>query len=268
MLLSSVIIVLREVLEAALLISLLLAFSTRIGVRGAWLMVSLAAGAAGAVLYGFNIDIVSDWFDGVGQEVVNAVLQVAIYVNLCLIAVLGARVLQGEGSGGALLMVAMVFTVATAIVREGSEILVYFSGFFALPEQLLSVTVGGVIGAGIGASAGGVFYYALLSMRGKLAWSAGLSLLALVSGGMAMQATQLLIQADWLPAGYPVWNSSWLVEESSVTGQLLYALLGYEAAPTGLQVAIYLGAVSLIVALALASALLTRSPAQARHWAV
>jgi high-affinity iron transporter len=65
---------------------------------------------------------------------------------------------------------------------------------------------------------------------------------------MMSQATQLFTQADWLPAQYALWNSSWLVEEQSVTGQLLYALLGYEATPTPLQVYVY-GLSLLLIAL-------------------
>ena len=64
---------------------------------------------------------------------------------------------------------------------------------------------------------------------------------------MASQASLLLIQADWLPYTVELWDSSALLPEYSVTGQLLYALIGYEANPSLLQVCVYIGAVILIL---------------------
>jgi high-affinity iron transporter len=63
--------------------------------------------------------------------------------------------------------------------------------------------------------------------------------LAIVAAGLAGQAAQLLIQADWLPAQNALWDTSAWLPEDSLAGQLLYALLGYEATPTPLQAGIY-----------------------------
>ncbi len=105
---------------------------------------------------------------------------------------------------------------------------------------------GTAIGAGIGLSVGAVFYYGMLSLHGRAAAIVGAFLLSLVAAGMASQAAQLSIQADWLPSHYPIWDSSWLIDEQSVTGQLLYALIGYEATPTALQVVIHFASIMFI----------------------
>lgn len=250
MLLSSVILVLREVLEAALLFSLLMALSRRVGISCRWVWASLVAGLLGAAIYGFNIDRVSDWFDGVGQEVVNALLQIMIYVLLCMLAAVTARRIRGSVILPGLFVWLMAGSLALAIVREGSEIMIYLSGFLQVQELLVPVLAGSTIGAGIGISVGAVFYFSLLNLSRQAAIVIGAVLLALVAAGMAAQATQLLIQADWLPAQYPVWDSSWLIEEQSVTGQLLYALVGYESTPTLLQVGAHLSAVIIIILIA------------------
>jgi len=250
MLLTSVVLVLREVLEAALLFSLLMALSKRLGISWRWVSVALIVGLLGAAIYGFNIDIVSEWFDGVGQEVVNAFLQIVIYALLCLLATFAARYSRGFVVPEALLTMLMGASVALAIVREGAEIMIYLSAFVQLPDQLTSVLAGSAIGAGIGVSVGAVFYYALLNLGRRAAIIIGAVLLTLVAAGMASQAAQLLIQADWLPSQYPVWDSSWLVEEQTVTGQLLYALIGYEATPAPLQLFIYAVAILLIIFIA------------------
>jgi len=57
---------------------------------------------------------------------------------------------------------------------------------------------------------------------------------------MASQAILLLNQADWLPFTPTAWDSSGLLSESSVLGQLAYALIGYEATPSIMQVSAYL----------------------------
>ncbi len=250
MLLSSVILVLREVLEAALLFSLLMALSRKLHISCRWVVFVLVIGLLGSAIYGFNIDLVSDWFDGVGQEVVNAVLQISIYLLLCGLAVFAVRHSRGIDVSGSHMLFLMAGSVMLAIVREGSEIMIYLSGFLQVEEQLVSVLAGSAIGAGIGISVGAVFYFALLNLGRRAAVICGAVLLVLVASGMASQAAQLLIQADWLPSQYPIWDSSWLIAEQTVTGQLLYALVGYEATPTPLQLFIYLAAIALIVGVA------------------
>ena len=111
--------------------------------------------------------------------------------------------------------------------------------------------MGSAIGLGIGVSVGVVFYYALLGIGGRAATTTGAFFLALVAAAMLSQSVQLLTQADWLPSQYPLWDSSWLVSEQSVTGQLLYALVGYEATPTAAQLAAYVLAVLLLGTLVL-----------------
>ena len=68
---------------------------------------------------------------------------------------------------------------------------------------------------------------------------------------MVMQATMLLEQVDWLPAGKSVWDSSALVSEQSITGELLYAVFGYESTPSYLQLALYLASLGLMLAVIL-----------------
>jgi len=253
MLLTSVIFVLREVLEAALLLSLLLSLSKRLSIVSSWAFIAIVTGILGAAVYGFNIDIVSEWFEGVGQEVVNAALQMAIYVLLCIVAILAMRRHQDRPISENVLAVVMAISVALAIVREGSEVMIYLSGFLQARDLLVPVLAGSAIGAGIGVSAGAVFYYSLLSLKRRAAVIVGGLLLSLVAAGMAAQVAQLLIQADWLPSQYPVWDSSWLVEENSVSGQLLYALIGYESTPTPLHLIVHLSSFVIIIFLAMAA---------------
>ena len=79
MLLNSVVIVLREALEAALMISILLALSRILDIRVRWVAVAIVLGVLSAALYGASLSAISDLFDGVGQEIANATLQFLVF---------------------------------------------------------------------------------------------------------------------------------------------------------------------------------------------
>jgi high-affinity iron transporter len=63
---------------------------------------------------------------------------------------------------------------------------------------------------------------------------------------MLMQASMLLEQVDWLPSATAVWDSSGLISERSIAGELLYAVFGYEATPSALQLALYLSGLAVM----------------------
>jgi high-affinity iron transporter len=247
MLLSSVILVLREVLEAALLFSLLMALSKRLEISLRWVFVALVIGVLGAAICGFNTDRISELFSGVGQEVLNAGMQYGIFVLLCGLGAAAVLSARGFPMPAYLLPGLMASSVIIALVREGSEIMIYLSGFLLGSDQWAAVLTGSAIGAGIGVSVGAVIYYALITLNRRRVAIVGLVLLVLIAAGMVLQATELLIQADWLPAAFPVWDTSAVLSEQSVAGQLLYALIGYEATPTALQLGAYITAVLLIL---------------------
>ncbi|WP_461480912.1 FTR1 family protein [Porticoccus sp.] len=246
MFLSSVVLILQEILEAALLVSLLLAFSRINNLRLYWMGGALCLGFAGALLLSLNMVAVSEWFDYVGQEVVNASLQLSITLLLTLLTLLYTL-----GSPATLrwLPLCMVLSVACALTREGSEVFIYIQGALSQPPHVRPTLTGAGIGAGIGISAGVLLYYGLLGLPRHWVVPSCLLLMAMIAGNMAAQAAMLLIQADWLPYSLVIWDSSGWLPENSITGHLLYALIGYEATPSLLQALAY-GAGILSVALA------------------
>ena len=201
---------------------------------------------------------VSDWLEGVGQEVLNATIQIAVYFCLTLIVLLITKSPKRTGPFRKNLFILMASTIGLAIVREGSEILIYLSSFAVAPELLRPVLLGGVVGASIGTSVGALTYYLLISIHRTWSPNACAAIIMLIAAGMASQATLLLIQADWLPSQLPLWDSSGLISEHSVTGQLLYALVGYEATPTPIQVAVHIGSLILPLALIFISSLISK----------
>ena len=254
MLLTSVIVVLREVLESALLISVLVALSGTLGIPRRWVVWALGLGLAGAVGFSLGFNTVSDWFDGVGMEVVSAFMQSIIYLLLVAFALLVLWNSNSTRSDGALMRIIMVLIVALAVAREGVEVLIYMYAYSDSLPQFIHALTGAVIGAAIGISIGVLLYYLLSHPVIGKSPTTGLVLLALIGAGLLSQAILLLIQADWVPSHLPLWDTTDWLSESSVTGQLLYVLIGYEATPTAIQVGFYFGALIVLLTLAVLTA--------------
>lgn len=258
MLLNSVVIVLREVLEAALLLSVFLASARLLNIRNRWVVGAIVAGIAIATAYGYALAPVSELFDGVGQEVCNALLQFATFAFLAAVVFEIPRCMSSSQSSKSKIVTLMAITVALAIAREGAEVLIYVSGFWGSADFFSAVAIGSVIGACIGLSVGILIYYLLLAQPARFALSTTLTLLTLIAAGMTSQATRLLIQADWISSSGKLWDTSSFLSEQSLVGQLLYALIGYEASPSAPEVIVYVGSVLLIVALFFSGRLIAR----------
>jgi high-affinity iron transporter len=240
MTLSAVIIILREVLEAGLVLSLLVSTSRLMGLSYRGIIAGFVLGMAGAVSATRFVDVISESFDGVGQEVFNAVFLTGIVLLLLVYAAgVDRQTTTGNRLMSLLQLVVSCLAVALATTREGMEIIIFVYGFTANPLEMLPVLVGGAIGAGIGASLGVLIYYGLINLPDRFAVVVPLLLLALVASGMASQAVVYLMQGGLVESQLPVWDSSGWISETSVTGQLLYAVLGYEATPTLKQLVFY-----------------------------
>lgn len=249
MFLSTAILVLQEILEAALLVSVLMVL-TRLLTRNSreqihvsllWLPVAIGAGLFGSWLYAYFFPDISEWFDYVGLEVTNAGIQLVILAALvlfCFMYTQGNRQMRAPLLGQ-LTPVLMGLMVALGIVREVSEIILYLNGVLANPVNVTPTVLGASLAAGIGVSSGIVLYYLLLSLAVAWSYRVSMLLLALFAGNLASQIVILLTQADWLPYTRELWDSSRIIPEFSITGQLLYALVGYEANPSLLQVVCY-----------------------------
>ncbi len=243
MLLNAIIIVLRETLEAGVLISVLLSVARHQQLARGAVVQGLLLGVAGAMIYAVNLQTVSEWFDYAGQEVINAAMQYLIYACLLLVCLSIGRapLLPGLALQRLLRLVVML-----AVIREGAEILLFYSSYWHRSDVLLRVLTSGFMGLMIGFSVGALCYYTLINL--PLMWAGRVQrvVLTFMAAGMVAQATQLLLQVDWLPGGAPLWDMSAWLPESSLLGELAYATLGYEAAPTPVEVGLYLGALLLI----------------------
>ena len=243
MLIDAVVIILRETLEAAILISVLISISNSQHIKLNWLLLSLSIGTLASVAYAVSIGSISTWFDYVGQEIVNASIQYGIYGCLLATTLLAT---QRQPRSTLPLTVAMTIAATLAMVREGSEIIIFFTGFLSKEDVIIQALTSGFIGLTIGMSVGALCYFSIISCPKKIRLNIQVTVLSFIAAGMVAQATRLLIQADWLPSSRQLWDSSAFLAEQSTIGQLAYATFGYEATPTPVEVYAYLTALLLI----------------------
>jgi high-affinity iron transporter len=249
--LDAVVLILREVLEAALILSLLLALSHKLHLSYRWSFFALLAGAAGSWLLAYYAYDIADAMDGTGQELLNAVLYCAVILSVIL---LGLRILPlafAPSTNAApahhipltqhrLLYLLFIIIVSFSLMREGAEIWIYLSAFDHKTDAMSSALIGATVGAGIGMSLGAIIYYVFAFLSQKYFLPIFITVITLLAGGLSMQVAKQLMQIGLLDSATPLWDSSFLVNEHSWLGELLYALVGYDSRPAPVQGFFYL----------------------------
>jgi high-affinity iron transporter len=249
--LATAIIVFREVLEAALIVGIVMAASRGALGRGLWVSGGIAAGILGALLVAIFAAAIAAAAQGIGQELFDA------GILLAAVGMLGwhnvwmsrhGRELAGNATrlgkdvrSGARPLWALAFAVSLAVLREGSEAVLFLYGI-ALSGQggALAMVMGGAIGLGLGVAAGTAIYWGLVSIPMRLLFTVTSWLVLLLAAGLASQAAAFLMQADLLPPlGSNLWDTSFILSDQSLIGRILHTLIGYTAQPAGIQIVFY-----------------------------
>jgi high-affinity iron transporter len=263
--LGALVIVFREVLEAGLIIGIVLAATRGVAGRGQWVTVGVLAGALGAGIVALFAEGISNAFEGSGQELLNAAVLGAAVVMLMWhnawmarhgremaaeMAAVGAAVSAGKRP-----MTALAAVVGLAVLREGSEVVLFLYGILAAGTSGSSLLAGGVLGLAAGAAFTALTYYGLLSIPARHIFTVTTVLIALLAAGMAAQAVQFLDAAGVVNVlSRRLWDSSGWLPQDGIIGRLLHTLIGYTDRPTELQLIAYLGTLVVMAALTWAAA--------------
>jgi high-affinity iron transporter len=148
-------------------------------------------------------------------------------------------------------MAALAAVVGVAVLREGSEVVLFLYGIASQGGASTSAMLaGGALGVLAGAAITGLMYFGLLAIPAHRLFGVTAGLITLLAAGMAAQAILFLQQGGYLEFfTRTVWNTSWILPQDSIVGRLLHTLIGYSEAPNGAQLLAYLGTVTVIVAL-------------------
>ena len=271
--LVSLILVFREAMEAGLIVGIVLAATEGVLGRGRWIAGGIAVGVAGATVVAGFAAALSDAFEGTGQEVFTAAILCFAVVMLSwhilwmaqhgreMAAELkqaGQQVQLGQRS-----LAALAAVVAVAVLREGSELVLFLYGLvISSHDSAPSLVAGGVAGLGMACLLSWLLYRGLVIVPLHRLFASTNILIALLAAGMAGQAAEVLHSADLLPGlGERLWDTSAVLDDGSLLGRSLHALIGYSARPSGIQLAAYLAT---LLVLAVAARLIGRPRARPR----
>lgn len=250
--LGALIIVFREVLEAGLIVGIVMAATRGVADRGRWITIGIVAGVLGAAIVALFAGVISEAFEGSGQELFNAsVLAIAVVMLMwhnawmarhgreiaAEMRSIGTAVSEGTKS-----LTALAIVIGLAVLREGSEVVLFLYGILASGTSGTALLAGGLLGIAGGAVFTGLTYFGLLAIPSRYIFSVTSWLIALLAAGMTAQSVQFLNNAGFAEVlGRTVWDTSWALSESSLLGKLLHTLIGYTERPTELQLVAYAG---------------------------
>jgi high-affinity iron transporter len=259
--LPTLVIVFREVFEAGLIVGIIMAVTSGVAARGRWVAGGIAAGVFGACLVAVFTRGLSELFGGSGQELFNAcILGFAVLMlgwhNVWMarhgrelaaeMREAGAAVAAGSKS-----LAALAVVVAIAVLREGSEVVLFLYGVAAAAGGAgVGMLIGGAIGLALGALVCLLAYRGLITIPTRYLFAVTSTLIALLAAGMAAQAIAFIEQAGLLTAwGQTVWDTSWILSDESILGRALHTLIGYVDRPTAMQLVAYTATLAVIAVL-------------------
>src|ERR1043166_1153123 len=211
--LAALIIVFREVFEAGLIIGIVLAVTRSVAGRNRWIGGGVLAGVLAACAVAIFAGAISQLLAGMGQELFNAAILCIAVVMLTWHNVWMARhgaELAGElrAAGQAVVegkksLLALAIVVGVAVLREGSEVVLFLYGVLATEtDTALSVASGGVLGLALGGAVCLLTYFGLLRIPARALFTTTTVLIALLAAGKHDAHDPGL--ADRIAVGVPV----------------------------------------------------------------
>lgn len=251
-------IVFREIIEIALILSVVMAATIGLPHRLRLVAYGLGLGVAGSVIIAFFTDRISQTLDGMGQEIFNAsIMFIAVgFLSWTVIWMkkhgremvrdireAGAEVIAGHKS-----VYVITAVVALATFREGAEIVLFSYGMAASGAYTITqIVLGGALGAIGGALVGAALYMGLLKAAQKYLFTVTSWLLIFLTAGMAAQGANFLIAAGVLPELYAqVWDTSAIISGNGFLGETLGVLVGYTPRPTAMELVFYVSALVIV----------------------
>jgi high-affinity iron transporter len=258
--LAAALVVFREAIEAGLIVGIVLAATRGVQGRLVYVASGIAAGILGAAILAMFAGSISNALEGMGQEVFAAsILAIAVVMlgwHNVWMAQHGrelATELKAAGQAvatGAKTLMALAAVVGIAVLREGSEVVLFLYGIVvANGISGWNLLAGGLIGLAAGAGLTVLTYAGLVTIPPRYLFSVTSLLIAFLAAGMASQCVHFLDQAGIVNVlTNTLWDTSWLLPADSLAGRVLHTLIGYDDRPSVMQAIVYLVTLGLILA--------------------
>jgi high-affinity iron transporter len=218
MLINTVILWLRDLLPAFIAGVLLFNLTGDIQPKRS-ISVILVLGLALALLLFFNLEPLSKLFSGAGIELVSCIFYLVSYTSFLIFLCYAHRCWR-------------MLSISVLLAVKLMTFIVYFSLYAQQATSMNILLLGWLLGAGISISFSVLFYLFVHFIKEKLSINAVVVLSVLFFSGQLSQVIPLLLQIDFYHDASIIWNTSWLIEDSSEYGHLFTSLVGYEATPS------------------------------------
>ncbi|EAP0275839.1 iron permease [Salmonella enterica] len=255
-----ILIVFREVLEAGLIISVILAACK--GYKISHLVIAgITSGVIFSGLLALFTNSIENALSGTGQEVFNSALLLTATLMLSWQIVWMStkgkemadasrnevRNILSEGNKN----YAIAVVVAIAVMREGSEVVLFmYSIIISTGTSVTAMFTGGIIGVVAGIVFTFLLYRGLILIPLKFIFLLSNIVLTFIAAGLASQGIGILSSIDIIPAiKDTVWDSSWLLSDNSWQGGLARAIFGYTSTPSGVQIITWILVATLILSI-------------------
>jgi len=241
---------LREGLEAALIIGIVLGAVSRIRrtdlTPSVWLGVLSAVGVSiitAVVLTSFGMSLENEAekiFEGITMLLAAGILTWMIFWMGKQARFLKSELEDGVNKAAATTGKRAVFMLAfMAVVREGVELAIFVTAaFFAgNPDQMMSNTIqilaGIILGLGTSALLGYTIFATTLRLDLRKFFQVTGILLILFAAGLVAHSVHEFNEIGWIPAIIEhVYDMNAFINENSILGQLLQTLFGYNGNPS------------------------------------
>lgn len=248
--LPAFIVVFREFLEIAIVLGVVIAATRGLANRKRFIWAGIIAGVLGSLMVAYFAEGISNAAEGMGQELFNAAILLTASAVIgwtvlwmrsharqmtAHIKQVGAQIIEGT-----LPAYTITVVIGLAVLREGAEIVLFTYGMLASGQALFNVIVGGILGAVAGSIFGLALYLGIITIPVRYVFQVTSWMLIFLSAGMASLAAKYLVAGgaiDWLTN--KMWDSSWLLSEDSIAGQILHALVGYSDQPMAIQLVFF-----------------------------
>ncbi len=248
---------LREGVEAALIVSIILAYLAKTGNRRhfAKIWIGAAAAVAIAAVLGVVIFVTVGEFQAPYEQLFEAgtmVLAAAVLTWMLFWMRRQARSVRGElqaavdrvlTEGNAWSLAVLAFS---AVIREGVETSLFLVGQVNAaaasgPGAELATLIGALVGLAIAVALGWAIYTGARRINyGTFFRLTGLALV-FIAAGLLSHAVHELIEVGWINVGTGIaFDVSGVLPDDAGVGLFLRALLGYAAAPEVMTLVVYL----------------------------
>jgi len=258
--LSTFIIALREGLEAALIVGILVAYLVKTGRKA--LLAPLWAGVALAVVVslatGAFLTITSTELSPRGEEFfagTTSFLAVGFVTWMVFWMKRTARHLKGQLEGqmstavlaGPLALAAAAFF---AVVREGLETSLFIYANFKTVSSTPSATVGLIFGLGLAIALGYLIYRSSIKINlSKFFNYTGIALVV-VAAGVLSYGIHEYQELGWLPgADFFVWDVTSVIAKESLLGGVLAGTIGFDTTMSLLQFVLWAAYLAIVLSL-------------------